>query len=246
MAESNSEAPVLQLTKLQTWQSVRLPLRLRIFETARRLGEASVTELAEAVGLNRTALYFHLRHLERIGLLASRSGEPTPGRRGKRPRYYKTTVQEIAFPIDNDAKRDSQKAADFMRSWLKDCALEMMDMKTPGGLAAKRVSLNWENFTDDEIGRLRSMHTEMEDIVRRARNRSNSTRKAPSANLHVGFVLTPIADHVMPGPAISFKCSNVKSAGGKPASAPSKSKSAKTSKGDAKSSKGEAKAEAAV
>ena len=205
MAETTIEAPNMQLTRTQLWSAMRLPLRLRIFETARRLGEASVTELAEAVGLNRTALYFHLRHLERAGLLISRSGEPTPGRRGKRPRYYKTAVQEIVFPVDNDSKRESQKAADFLRNWFTDSRLDIMDIKTPGGLAAKRIGLSWENFTDDEIGRIRAIYTEVVEIVRRARNRSNSTRKAPSANFHVGFVYTPIADGTMPNPSMQFK-----------------------------------------
>ena len=105
MPEPQTESPSMQLSRTPLWQAVRLPLRLRILETARRLGETSVTELAQAVGLNRTALYFHLRHLEKAGLLTSRAGTPTPGRRGKRPRYYRANVSELAFPIDGDGKR---------------------------------------------------------------------------------------------------------------------------------------------
>ncbi len=235
----------MQLTRTQLWSAMRLPLRLRIFETARRLGEASVTELAQAVGLNRTALYFHLRHLERAGLLISRSGEPTPGRRGKRPRYYRTSVQEIVFPVDNDSKRESQKASDFLRNWLSDSRIDIMDIRTPGGIAGKRVNLAWENFTDDEIGRIRSINGEVEEIVRRARNRSNSTRKAPSANFHVGFVCTPIADGTMPNPAMAFK--NTSAAKSKPSKIelkPSKGvkTESKTAKAESKAAKAEAKA----
>ncbi len=205
MSESATEAPVLQLTKASTWQAVRLPLRLRIFETARRLGEASVTELALAVGLNRTALYFHLRQLEKAGLLTSRSGAATPGRRGKRPRYYRATAQEIVFPLEKDGKRDTAKAAAFWRPWLKESSAVVLDPKTPGGVPSKRVHMSWESLTEDEAGRVRSLANELEDIVRRARNRANMMRKSPCANYHVGMIMVPLDGQVMPGPEIKFK-----------------------------------------
>jgi DNA-binding transcriptional ArsR family regulator len=205
MPELTVEAPNMQFSRAQTWQAVRLPLRLRIFETARRLGESSVTELAHAVGLNRTALYFHLRHLERAGLLVSRAGEATPGRRGKRPRYYRTTAADITFPVDSESKRDIQKASDFLRPWLVESRGAALDVKSTGGLGAKRIALNWENFTEDEVARIRSLCGELEDVVRRARNRANSTRKSPTANYHLGIVFTPVDGHVMPGPEVKFK-----------------------------------------
>ncbi len=187
------------------WQAVRLPLRMRIFETARRLGEASVTELAQAVGLNRTALYFHLRHLEKAGLLTSRAGEPTPGRRGKRPRYYRATVQDVTFPVESDSKREGQKVSDFLRPWVAESRAVALDPKTAGGMTGTRVSLYWENLTEEEVSRVRSICNELDDIVRRARNRANITRKSPAANYHIGMIFSPVEGHVMPGPDIRFK-----------------------------------------
>jgi len=206
MSDSNSESK-LQLSKSPVWQGVRLPLRLRIFEAARRLGESSVTELAQSVGLNRTALYFHLRHLEKAGLLTSRAGEPTPGRRGKRPRYYRVTVQDLSFAVDSDAKRETQRVAEFLRPWLVESRAAALDGKSPGGMQAKRFALHWENLNDDEISRVRSLCNELDEIMRRARNRSNSARKAPTANMHVALVMTPVDGHVMPGPELKFKYS---------------------------------------
>jgi len=201
MADAN-EAPNMQITRAQMWQAVRLPLRLRILETARRLGESSVTELAQAVGLNRTALYFHLRHLEKAGLLTSRAGEPTPGRRGKRPRYYRATVSELVFPVDLDAKRDATRVADFYKPWLAESRATVLD---PKGGAGRRVAIAWENFTDDEVARIKSICNELDDVVKRARNRANSTRKAPTASHHLSIVFTPVEGHVMPGPDVRFK-----------------------------------------
>ena len=45
MSDSTAETAKLQLSRAPVWQGIRLPLRLRIFEAARRLGETSVTEL---------------------------------------------------------------------------------------------------------------------------------------------------------------------------------------------------------
>ena len=169
MAEAIVESPKLLLSKTPIWQGVRLPLRLRIFEAARRLGESSVTELAQAVGLNRTALYFHLRHLEKAGVLTSRGGEPTPGRRGKRPRYFSVTTQELHFPIDSSSKREMQRVGDLTRPWLNESRLAALDAKSPGGIQAKRVGLHWENLNDDEITRVRGLASELDEIMRLTR-----------------------------------------------------------------------------
>ena len=206
MSETSDSAK-LQLSRTPIWQGVRLPLRLRIFEAARRLGESSVTELAQAVGLNRTALYFHLRHLEKAGVLTSRAGEPTPGRRGKRPRYYRVTAQELTFPVDTGAKRDVQRLAELLKPWMVESRVAALDAKAPGGFPAKRVALHWENLNDDEINRIRSLCNELDEIMRRARNRSNNARKAPTANMHVAMIIAPVDGHVMPGPEMKFKFS---------------------------------------
>jgi DNA-binding transcriptional ArsR family regulator len=204
MSDSNSESK-LQLSKSPVWQGVRLPLRLRIFEAARRLGESSVTELAQSVGLNRTALYFHLRHLEKAGLLTSRAGEPTPGRRGKRPRYYRVTTQDIVFPVESGSKRDMQKVVELYRPWLTESRIAALDQRSPGGMPAKRFSIYWENLSDDEISRVKNLCGELDEIMRRARSRSNNARKAPAANMHVAMVMTPVDGHVMPGPEMKVK-----------------------------------------
>ena len=205
MSDSSSDPVRPQLSRAPVWQGVRLPLRMRIFEAARRLGETSVTELAQAVGLNRTALYFHLRHLEKAGLLTSRAGEPTPGRRGKRPRYYRVTTQEIVFPVESGAKRDMQKVVELYRPWLTESRIAALDQRSPGGMQAKRFSIHWENLSDDEISRVKNLCSELDEIMRRARSRSNNARKAPAANMHVAMVMTPVDGHVMPGPEMKVK-----------------------------------------
>lgn len=194
----------MQISRAPVWQAVRLPLRLRILETARRLGETSVTELAQAVGLNRTALYFHLRHLEKAGFLVSRAGAPTPGRRGKRPRYYRCTIGEVSLEIDADSKRDQQRLAEFFRPWLAESRATALERRA-GGVAGRRISLHWENFTEEEVARLRALCGEIDEIARRARSRANTSRKAPAATHHIGLVFAAVDGQVMPGPEIKVK-----------------------------------------
>ena len=214
MPEPQTESPSMQLSRTPLWQAVRLPLRLRILETARRLGETSVTELAQAVGLNRTALYFHLRHLEKAGLLTSRAGTPTPGRRGKRPRYYRCMIEDVTLEVEGDSKRDQQRLAEFYRPWLAESRAVALD-KRGGGIAGRRISLHWENFTDEEASRIRSLCAEIDEIARRARGRANSSRKAPGATHHVGIVFAAIEGQTMPGPEIKLKEAKSKDAKGK-------------------------------
>jgi DNA-binding transcriptional ArsR family regulator len=204
MPDTQTESPNMQISRTQLWQAVRLPLRLRILETARRLGETSVTELAQAVGLNRTALYFHLRHLEKAGLLVSRAGAPTPGRRGKRPRYYRCTVADMTIEMDGDSKRDQQRLADFYRPWLTESRATALERRA-GGVASRRISLHWENFTDEEVSRLRALCGEIDELARRARSRANTSRKAPAATHHIGVIFAAVDGQVMPGPEIKVK-----------------------------------------
>jgi hypothetical protein len=82
-----------------------------------------------------------------------------------------------------------------------------LDPKSSGGFPAKRIALHWENLNDDEIARVRSLCNELDEIMRRARNRSNNARKAPTANMHVAMIVTPVDGHVMPGPEMKFKFS---------------------------------------
>jgi hypothetical protein len=74
-----------------------------------------------------------------------------------------------------------------------------------GGVAARRVSLHWENFTDEEASRIRALCNEVDEIARRARGRANSTRKAPAASHHLAVIFTPVEGQVMPGPEIKVK-----------------------------------------
>lgn len=203
MPEHN-ESPNMQISRSPLWQAIRLPLRLRILETTRRLGETSVTELAQAVGLNRTALYFHLRQLEKAGLLISRAGEATPGRRGKRPRYYRANVGELAINVDPDSKKETQRLAEFYRPWLAESRAQALSLKG-GGPASRRIALHWENFTDDEVGRIRALCNELDEIAKRARARANNSRKAPGATHHVAMIFTPVEGQVMPGPEVRVK-----------------------------------------
>ncbi|MFN9903250.1 MAG: hypothetical protein ACK55Z_31655 [bacterium] len=54
---------------------------------------------------------------------------------------------------------------------------------------------------------MRSLCNELDEIMRRARNRSNNARKAPTANMHVAMIIAPVDGHVMPGPEMKFKFS---------------------------------------
>jgi len=117
------------------------------------------------------------------------------------------TVQDLHFPIDASAKREVQRVGELMKPWLVESRAAALDARAPGGFQSKRIALHWENLNDDEIARVRSLCGELDEIMRRARNRSNTARKAPAANIHVAMIVAPVDGHVMPGPEMKFKYS---------------------------------------
>jgi len=89
-----------------TLQALATPSRLRILGRLRQ-GPASVTELAEAVGMERSAVSHQLRMLRHLGLVA--------GQRSGRARIYALYDNHVAMLLD-----EAVYHADHLRLGLRD------------------------------------------------------------------------------------------------------------------------------
>src|SRR5262245_3812210 len=61
-------------------RALRSPLRQEIIDAVAASGPRSVAELAEILGRPADALYYHVRRLQRVGLLVTSGTRRTPGR----------------------------------------------------------------------------------------------------------------------------------------------------------------------
>lgn len=139
------------------------PLRLRVLELLRRAPQ-TVTELAEAIGVARTRLYYHIRLLEGAGLVTVAETRVVAGITEKRYRVtaYRLSVdrsllgQSASGPATLDVLLSvilDEVAGEIMRA----VASGLLDLGDGGGvgIAPGRMLLgrNWYRLSDDEVVR---------------------------------------------------------------------------------------------
>jgi len=78
-APEKSDQPGLVLSERQV-RSLASPARHEVFATLLRLGPSSARELADALDQPADALYYHLRHLAKVGLVHEVGKRPTATR----------------------------------------------------------------------------------------------------------------------------------------------------------------------
>ena len=139
------------------------PLRLRLLELLRQ-APRTVTELAEAMGVARTRLYYHVRLLEGAGLVTVAETHLVAGITEKRYRVtaYRLSVDRalLGQPSDGQAPLDvllsvilDEVAGEIRRA----VASGLLDLGDGGGtgIAPGRMLLgrNWYRLSDAELAR---------------------------------------------------------------------------------------------
>lgn len=137
------------------------PLRLRLLELLRQEPQ-TVTELAEALGVARTRLYYHVRLLERAGLVTVAETNVVAGITEKRYRVtaYRLSVDRalLGQAAGGRAPLDvllsvilDEVAGEIVRA----VASGLLDLGDGGGVAIApgRMLLgrNWYRFSDEEV-----------------------------------------------------------------------------------------------
>lgn len=138
------------------------PLRLRLLELLRR-APRTVTELAKAMGVARTRLYYHIRLLEGAGLVTVAETQLVAGITEKRYRVtaYRLTVDRTLLegatggdPLDVLLSVILDEVAGEIR---RAVASGLIDLGDGGGtgIAPGRMLLgrNWYRLSDDEVVR---------------------------------------------------------------------------------------------
>lgn len=92
------------------------PLRQEILDLLVRTGDAQVSEIASLLGRPADSLYYHLRELERVGLVVS-SRARANGRRGEM--LFRTAHREPTLLHDASARGNTPGVASIVASMLR-------------------------------------------------------------------------------------------------------------------------------
>jgi len=197
------DASVLDIGRKSVFAVIGSPLRMRLFETVRRVGECSVRELSIHSGLSATGLYYHLQALEHLELIRQVGVRKGDARRA--PAVYSATCQRIRITFNPDDHTHRSRLAAVRRRWNDECMRSMddaLEVLRTGRSAQVTARLDWEHLTQDEIDRVHGLFAQVEQICHSARARGTLLPEQAKP-VHVGLHLYELAEPVLPSPLVS-------------------------------------------
>jgi len=166
------------------------PARQEVVDGLQALGPCSIAELGDSLGRAPDSLYYHVRALERVGLVVRR------GERGSGPRREALYDTPGRMQLDHEpaTPRERRTLAGLVAAALRLAERELRAALESGRAVHRRGRRRnawgarvkgW--LTPDELARVREHLGAVSEILGRS-------RKRPGTDLHaVTFVLTPLA-----------------------------------------------------
>lgn len=197
----------LDLANERDVRALSSPYRFRLFETIRRLGQCTISELAECVCTKPVNLYYHLRALEQVQLVLPIGHRSGVARRA--PVLYATTYHTIAIAYDGNDSIQQQRLEIMRRHWHREAsdAIEHGVRRDINGLSAPDiVNFRWEALTPSD----REQVLEHFASVRRILDQSNDLAQLEGSAddhtmVHVGWQLVEVPDQPLPAPRIESR-----------------------------------------
>jgi DNA-binding transcriptional ArsR family regulator len=196
----SSDAATLDIGRKAVFAVVASPLRMRIFEIIRRVGECSVRELSVQSGLSTTGLYYHLQALEHLELIRQIGVRKGDARRA--PAVYAATCERVRILFNPDDGTHRSRMATVRRRWNDESMQSLEDTVSlfrEGKSPRVRQSYEWEQLTSEEIDEISRLFAQVEAICDRARARGNVLPDG-ARPVHLGLHLCELESVVMPSP----------------------------------------------
>ena len=197
------DAAVLDIGRKSVFAVIGSPLRMRLFEIVRRVGECSVRELAIHSGLSATGLYYHLQALEHLELIRQVGVRKGDARRA--PAVYAATCQRIRITFNPDDHTHRSRLSAVRRRWNDECMRSMddaLEVLRAGRSAQVMARLDWEHLTQSEIDQVHGLFAQVEQICNGARARGTLIPE-DSKPVHLGLHLYELAETVLPSPLVT-------------------------------------------
>lgn len=185
-----------QVTDLDTLRALAHPLRARLLSALRLDGPATASELGRRFGESSGSTSYHLRQLERFGLVTEDHDQPSRRERRWRAAHEVTSLRPADF-LDEAAGREAIEQLD--QQWLR----FLIDTVQSWLRSRHTWPREWVEAADkgDLVMRLRpgdvvQLSHELFDVVQRWANSQRSPADPQARQVIVHVLATPLVDEV--------------------------------------------------
>lgn len=185
MMPSRSSQPEVRVSRPAAARALVSATRQEIVDALASAGPSTVAQLADLLGRKPDALYFHLRALERVGLVVAKSEQQG---NSHSPVVYEIPGAIVRLDYDAAPRSDLNRVVrNALRLSLREFERECIADRPIGKGSARHLwggrVMGWIN--DAELARINTLIAELHEIFRSGRPGPN--RRAMS----LGFLLAP-------------------------------------------------------
>lgn len=189
---SNGLVGIASLAQIRALAS---PVRQEIVDGLSAMGPVSISTLARTLGRSPNALYFHIRKLEKLGLVVSRDN---PGARGRPSQVYDVPGRPMALAYRPGEPKTREPMAKLVRSMTSSATRSFIKAYRPEIAVVKGFERNlWASRSKRHLSQ-----REIEVVNHHLRalvallNQSDIGRAGKRQLMELTFVLAPAAEHV--------------------------------------------------
>lgn len=174
------------------WNCIRSVARMQILEAIRTAGPLSANEVGELLGNQSTGAYYHIRLLQKAGLIAStRNGVNE---------LFTATQEAVRLKCNFKNAKEAQRMSKLVDGLVTESRSSLASSVTATGTSGLLAGWRWEHLEAGEVAQIRNHQHQIAAILNQARARRNRAKKPAQmrANWHVGSFLAPVRDYRFP------------------------------------------------
>ena len=194
-----SETLVISIGNRTIWRTLDSPIRMRLLELIRRLGECTIQELSEAADTNPVNLYYHVRSLESANLISPIGYREGVARRA--PAVYAVNHDEIMIEFDPDNQSDLDKVEALQKNWHRE-AQESLCKGASESIDNVEFALRWEYLTRTERAEVSHMMARLTELLNRKRELKSTGINSDEELVFVGMQVADCPKNQLPAPRV--------------------------------------------
>ena len=199
---SDDQRLVIDANNQSVWRTLDSPVRMRLLEMIRRLGECTILELSEAAGTNPVNLYYHVRALESAHLIVAVGRREGVARRA--PVIYATSHDEIVIEFDPERPEEVEKIQSLQRNWHRE-AQDSLAGDGCSSIETTEFALRWEFLNVQERDEIASMMARITQLLDHKRTEKSLGEGGAEQLVFVGMQVADCSKEQMPTPRVSIQ-----------------------------------------